>query len=132
MGPKIYEEFVWPYEKRLVDGIHKMGAAVRLHICGDTRKILEGMGRLGAEMIDIDYPCPVSLAREKTGPKQVICGNINPVSVLREASPEEIYKAIENCHKEAGENFIVGAGCEVTRDTPLENIRVLGHYASSH
>ncbi len=132
VGPKIYEEFVWPYEKRLVDGIHEMGAAVRLHICGDTRKILEGMGRLGAEMIDLDYPSPISLAREKMGQKQVICGNINPVSVLREASPEDVYRAVEICHKEAGENFIVGAGCEVTRDTPLENIKALGHYASSH
>ena len=132
VGPKIYEEFVWPYEKRLVDGIHKLGAAVRLHICGDTRKILESMGRLGVEIIDLDYPSPVSLAREKMGQKQIICGNINPVSMLRDASPEEIYKAVENCHKEAGENFIVGAGCEVTRDTPLENIKVLGHYASSH
>jgi MtaA/CmuA family methyltransferase len=132
VGPRIYEEFVWPHEKRLVDGIHKLGAAVRLHICGDTRKILEGMGRLGAEMIDLDYPSPVSLAKEKMGSKQVICGNINPVSVLRDASPEEIYKAVKNCHEEAGDNFIVGAGCEVTRDTPLENIKVLGYYASSH
>ena len=90
------------------------------------------MGRLEAEMIDLDYPSPISLAREKMGQKQVICGNINPVSMLREASPEEIYKAVENCHKEAGENFIVGAGCEITRDTPLENIKVLGRYASSH
>ena len=65
VGPKIYEEFVWPYEKRLVDGIHKMGAAVRLHICGDTRKILEGMGRLGAEMIDLDYPSPDMRLPEK-------------------------------------------------------------------
>jgi MtaA/CmuA family methyltransferase len=117
VGPKIYEEFVWPYEKRLVDGVHEMGAAVRLHICGNTKGILEGMGRLGAEMM---------------GPEQVICGNINPVSVLRDASPEDVYKAVENCHKKAGDNFIVGAGCEVTRDTPIENIRVLGHYASSH
>jgi MtaA/CmuA family methyltransferase len=132
VGPKIYEEFVWPYEKRLVDGIHKLGAAVRLHICGDTRKILEGISRLDAEMIDLDYPSPMRMAREKMGQKQVICGNINPVSVLQDASPEEIYKAVEICHKEAGENFIVGAGCEVTRDTPLENIKVLGYYASSH
>lgn len=25
IGPKLYEEFVWPYEKRLVDGVHKLG-----------------------------------------------------------------------------------------------------------
>lgn len=90
------------------------------------------MGRLGAEMIDLDYPCPVSLAREKMGQKQVVCGNINPVAVLRDETPQNVYRAIENCHKEAGENFIIGAGCEVTRDTPLENIRVLGRYASTH
>ena len=132
VGPRIYEEFVWPYEKRLIDGIHNLGAAVRLHICGNTRKILEGMGRLGAEMIDIDSPCPIALAREKTGPKQIICGNINPVSVLRDRTPEEVYMAIEDCHKQAGEKFVVAAGCEVTRDTPIENIRTLFNYATSH
>ena len=132
VGPKIYEEFIWPYEKRLVDSVHQMGAAVRLHICGDTRGILAGMGRLGAEMVDLDSPCPIWMARDKMGPEQAICGNINPVSVLRDGSSEDVYRAIENCHREAGDKFIVGAGCEVTRDTPLDNIRALGYYASTH
>ena len=132
VGPKIYEEFVWPYEKRLVDGVHQMGAAVRLHICGNTRAILPGMGRLGVEMVDLDYPCPVSLGRQKMGPHQVICGNINPVSVLQDGSPDDVYRAIEKCHQDAGPGFIVGAGCEVTRHTTLDNIRTLADYASSH
>jgi MtaA/CmuA family methyltransferase len=132
VGPKIYEEFVWPYEKRLVDGIHKMGAAVRLHICGDTRANLPGMGRLGADMVDLDFPCPVRMGREKMGPNQVICGNINPVSVLQDGTPQDVHKAVETCHKEAGNRFIVGAGCEVTRNTPLENLRVMRDYALSH
>jgi MtaA/CmuA family methyltransferase len=132
VGPKIYEEFVRPYEKRLVDGIHKMGAAVRLHICGDTRANLPGMGRLGTDMVDLDFPCPVWMGREKMGPNQVICGNINPVSVLQDGSPEDVRKAVETCHKEAGNRFIVGAGCEVTRQTPLENLRMLRDYALSH
>ena len=132
IGPKLYEEFVWPYEKRLVDGVHELGAGVRLHICGDSRAILEGIGRLGCEIVDLDYLSPVALAREKTGPEQVLLGNIDPVSVLRDGSVESIYQAIEGCHNQAGENFIVGAGCEVTRDTPRENLRVLGDYALSH
>ncbi len=37
VGPQIYEEFVLPYEKRLVDGLHAMGTKVRLHICGNTQ-----------------------------------------------------------------------------------------------
>src|SRR5262249_55243998 len=29
VGPKIYQEFVWPYEKKLVDGVHDLGGRVR-------------------------------------------------------------------------------------------------------
>ena len=54
VGPQIYDEFVWPYEKKLVDGIHALGGKVRLHICGNTRRILEGMGKLGCEIVDLD------------------------------------------------------------------------------
>jgi MtaA/CmuA family methyltransferase len=132
VGPKIYQEFIWPYEKRLVDGIHKFGAAVRLHICGDTRAILDGMGRLGAEMVDMDFPSPVWMGRKKMGPEQVICGNINPVSVLQDGSVEDVRQAVEVCHREAGNKYIVGAGCEVTRQTPIENLHVLTDYALSH
>jgi MtaA/CmuA family methyltransferase len=132
IGPQIYEEFVWPYEKRLIDGVHELGATVRLHICGNTRGILEGIGRLGCEIVDLDYMVPVLEGREKMGRNQIICGNIDPVSVLRDSTPEKIHQAIGQCHKEAGGNFIVGAGCEVTRDTPRENLRVLTDYAQSH
>jgi MtaA/CmuA family methyltransferase len=132
VGPELYEEFVWPYEKKLIDGIHELGAAVRLHICGNTRDILEGIGRLGCEIVDLDYLVPVSEAREKIGQSQVICGNIDPVAVLQDSTPEQIHQAIEQCHKEAGGSFIVGAGCEVTRDTPPENLQVLTDYAQSH
>ncbi len=37
VGPRIYETFVWPYEKQLIDGIHAAGGRVRLHICGSIR-----------------------------------------------------------------------------------------------
>jgi MtaA/CmuA family methyltransferase len=132
VGPNLYEEFVWPYEKKLIDGVHELGAAVRLHICGDTRGILAGMGRFGCEIVDLDYLSPVWEAREKMGPGQVLLGNIDPVSVLRDGTEKQIYQAIEECRHQAGSNFIVGAGCEVTRDTPPENLKVIRDYALLH
>src|SRR5262249_19246704 len=30
IGPHIYNEFVWPYEKKLVEGVHQLGARVRM------------------------------------------------------------------------------------------------------
>ena len=131
VGPAIYEEFVWPYEKRMVDGLHAMGVRVRLHICGNTRRILAGIGRLGCEIVDIDYMVPLAQAREQMGPGQTLLGNIDPVRALHDGTPESVTEAIAECHRQAGPRYIVGAGCEVPRDTPPENVRALAQYAQS-
>ncbi len=128
----LYNEYIWPYEKRMVDGIHALGGRVRLHICGNTRHLSEGMGKLGCEIVDLDYLNPVGEARAKVGPDQVLLGNIDPVSVLQNGTPEMVYKAIEKCHQEGGARYIVSAGCEVPRGTPPENLRVLRDYARGH
>lgn len=131
VGPQIYEEFVWPYEKRLVDGLRALGTRVRLHICGNTRRILGGMGRLGCEIVDLDYPAPLAEARAQMGPEQVLLGNLNPVKGLRDGTPESILAALAECHRAAGPRYIVGAGCEIPRDTPEANVQALRQYAGS-
>lgn len=132
VGPRIYEQFVWPYQRRLVDGLHALGARVRLHICGNTQPILEGMRRLGCDIVDLDHVVPLAEARARMGPDQVLLGNIDPVTVLRDGNPVSITEAISECHRQAGPRYIVGAGCEVPRDTPAENLRALGRYAFDH
>jgi MtaA/CmuA family methyltransferase len=129
VGPRFYEDFVWPYEKMLADGLHALGARVRLHICGKTRRLFAGMGRLGADIVDLDWPAPVSEARRIMGPGQVLLGNIDPVAVLRNGSPDCVRAAIAECHRRAGARYIVGPGCETVRDTPEENVRALCGYA---
>ncbi len=132
VGPQIYEEFVWPYEKRLVDGLHALGTRVRLHICGNTSRILKGMGELGCEIVDLDFMVSMAKARETMGPNQTLLGNIDPVKVLRNADPATVTTAIAQCHREVGPRYIVGAGCEVPRDTPPQNLLALRDYARAH
>jgi MtaA/CmuA family methyltransferase len=129
VGPAIYEEFIWPYEKKLVDGLHALGTRARLHICGNTRFALEGMGRLGCAVVDLDSLAPMAEGRAKMGAKQILLGNINPVTVLRGGTPDEVMSAVAMCHQQAGPRFIVGAGCEVPRDTPHANVHALAEYA---
>ena len=129
IGPQLYHDFVWPYEKRLVEGIHKMGCKVRLHICGNINRILEPIGQLGCDLIDLDFMVPVAAARQQMGPDAVLLGNLDPVRTLRNGTPESIREAIAQCHREAGSRFIIGAGCEVPRHTPPENLLALTHYA---
>ncbi len=132
VGPGIYEEFVRPFEQKMVDGVHALGAKIRLHICGNTRRILKGMGSLGADIVDLDSMASLAEARAQMGPNQVLLGNLNPVADLRNGTPERIAAALAKCHAEAGSRYIVGAGCEIPRDTPAQNVHALAAYARGH
>lgn len=129
VGPGFYKDFVFPNQKKMVNGIHALGARVRLHICGDTRHIAEGLGRVGADIVDLDSLCPLDHARSKMGAAQILLGNIDPVRVLRQGTPRSVLEAIGQCHCLAGARYMVGAGCEVVRDTPEANMQALVHYA---
>ena len=129
VGPRIYAEFVWPWQQKLVDGLHALGAPVRLHICGDTRPNLQLMGRLGCEIVDLDSMVPLAEARAKMGTRQVLLGNLHPVHVVRDGTPEGIKQALAECRRQAGRRYIVGAGCEVPRGTPAENLLAMRDYA---
>jgi MtaA/CmuA family methyltransferase len=132
VNPQTYAEMVWPFERTMVETIHSLGARVRLHICGDTRSILDRIGRLGCDIVDLDYLVPVWLARARMGPEQVVMGNIDPVRTLRDGTPETIWQALAECYRQAGDHFVVGAGCEIPRDTPPQNVRTLSDFARSH
>lgn len=131
-GPRLYTEFILPFEKRLVAEVKATGARARLHICGNTRKILAGMGEVGADIVDLDFPSPLAEAREAMGPSQVLLGNIHPVRVLRDGTPDDVTSAIEECYNAAAPRYIVGAGCEIPRGTPPENVQALAGFALTH
>ncbi len=132
VGPRIYKEFVWPWEKKLVDSIHANGGRVRLHICGNTRRILDGIGKLGCEMVDIDYLVPMEQARSTMGPQQTLAGNLDPVRDICKGSPQSITQTLEALQPQAGERWVVAAGCEIARHTPHENLRALVNFAQTH
>jgi len=126
---EVYDAFVWPYEKQLIDGIHAMGGMTRLHICGNTTALVGGMAALGCAIVDLDYMVDMVGGRAAAGPEQVLLGNIDPVRVLRDRSPEGVRDAIAACHRAAGPRYVVGAGCEVCRDTDHGNLHALREYA---
>ncbi|MCL2305350.1 MAG: hypothetical protein FWC43_08415, partial [Planctomycetaceae bacterium] len=129
VGPRIYKEFVLPYETQLVQGIHDLGGRVRLHICGNTSRVLTEIGILGCDYVDLDYMVSMEAARKQMGEKQVLTANIDPVKVLRNGTPDTVTQALARCFEEAGPHFIVGAGCEVPRDTPTANLEAMRDFA---
>jgi hypothetical protein len=97
-----------------------------------SSKSPDNSSRTNLEIVDLDFRSPIAGGRAKRGANQVLLGNINPVTVLRGGTREDVFNAIAECHRQAGARYIVGAGCEIHRDTPPENVRALGDYARSH
>jgi uroporphyrinogen-III decarboxylase len=51
---------------------------------------------------------------------------------MRNGTSESVAQTIAECHRQAGPRFMVGAGCEIPRDTPAQNLRALADYAHQH
>lgn len=131
ISAKAYEELAFPYEKQLVEAIHGAGAVVRFHVCGNTTHLIDAFSKLGVDMFDVDYLCPLDHARRGM-PEVALLGNMNPTTVLLRGSPEEVYETLAECHRQAGARFVVGAGCEVPKGTPHENFQAMIQYARDH
>ena len=131
IGNKLYTQYVLPREQSLIASIHALGVPVRLHICGNTKRIVEGMGQTGADIIDLDFLTPLSHARRAMRETQVLLGNIDPVRDLRDGTPASVETALAECYRQAGPPYICGAGCEVPRGTPYANIEAMARFARS-
>lgn len=122
ISPAMYQQFALPYQRRIVDAIHAKGALARLHICGRTTHLLAEMARTGADIIDADSMVPFDVAAATVSPA-VICGNINPVTIMLQGTPEDVIASTLDCRRKGGTRFIGMAGCEVPDATPAANLR---------
>lgn len=128
-----YQEFVLPYEKRIVEEIQKdFEVPVYTHTCGSIGDRLDLMMETGTNGIDTLDPPPlgtVELEEAKkilTG-KVFIKGNIDPVNTLLQSNEENIRKDVEWRLKTGKPNggYILSSACSVASYTPPKNIELL-------
>lgn len=129
VGPGIFQSFAVPHHSKLVAGLRQFGFTTRSHICGNTTRILAAWAGLGYDIMDLDSNVSMTVARQRMGMEQVLLGNVATVAVLRQGTRAETLAAVSRVHQACGPRYIVGAGCEVPRDSPEENMFALRDYA---
>jgi MtaA/CmuA family methyltransferase len=122
MAPRAYRRFALPYEQRIFSLVHELGALARLHICGDTSRILGDMAQSGADIIDLDWMVDMEAAATVFAAKAAPCGNFDPVAVMRDSAPEAVYRATIDCLQRGGPRSLSNAGCEIPIGTPPANL----------
>lgn len=125
ISPSMYKEIVLPYEKRVVDAVHKKGGMVALHICGNATKIIGNMCETGADILEIDQKTNLKEALLYSKGKCALLGQVNPV-LLSGGTMEQVKEATEDIVQTIGgkgsTGFVLGPGCALGGDTPKENI----------
>jgi len=134
MSPQHYQTLIFPAQRRIVEDIkaERPDVVVRLHMCGATDHLLPTMLGLPVDIFELDFPVDLVRAREVLGPDKVILGNVSTVGEMLTGTPEDVYRAAAACHRICGSRHIVGTGCEVSPETPPDNLRALVAYAREH
>lgn len=116
----MYEEFALPYEQQVIAAIHARQNLVKLHICGDTTRLLQAMVAADADLYNVDHLVPFTRAKEIYGRAgKCFKGNLDPVTQILQATPEDCAAAAEHCIRQAaGCAYMLSAGCEIPAATP--------------
>lgn len=131
VDPDTYSNFVMGRQREIISFIHGLGARVKLHICGDISHLLPLIKETGADIIDLDWQVSPGKATEILGHDTILCGNINPV-LIQDKPPDEVFLLTEKLINENSDRkLIVSAGCEITVDTPAENLKAMARAAKS-
>ncbi|MDI3546566.1 MAG: uroporphyrinogen decarboxylase [Halanaerobiales bacterium] len=77
-----------------------------------------------ANIVNIDQKVDLRKACEVLD-TTCIKGNLDPTGLLLKGTPEEIKEEAGRCIKIGGRGYILSPGCELSRDTPYENLKAL-------
>jgi len=125
ISPEMYEQFAMPYEKELVEEAHANALPYLLHICGDTRLILDRMNMLGLDAVELDYKTPLEDVFRVFGERTTLFGTIDPSGVIGLGSTDMVAEAaldiLDLYH--SNPRLVLGAGCAIPPMAPEDNIR---------
>lgn len=121
IGPKMYEEFVFPYTKELTDyAVQKAGRKVSLHMCGKTESIWKYIARYDLNEISLDNVIDLDRAALELGVSVPVAGNVDPVGIILNGTEEEIRRDVERCimtGMKSGKGYTLTTGCDIPETT---------------
>ncbi len=116
--------FAFEPAKRIIAALKKTGVPT-IYFAPGAMASLPAMSDIGADVIGVDWRCPLALARTILGTKQTVQGNLDPAALLGspKAVKEETMRIIRDNNARPGHIFNLGHG--VLPNTPIENVETL-------
>ena len=123
LSPEQCDEFSSLYVKKIADALQDETFLIILHNCGNTTNLVDSMVSTGCEGFHFGNAVKMTDILPQVPTDKLVFGNLDPVSVFKNGSPEEIMaKTTDLLLKTSGyKNFVLSSGCDIPPGTPLEN-----------
>ncbi len=131
VGPNYFEEFILPYEKKLIDYIKSKSLGVIYHNCGYASNMIDVYNKLDITIYESMTKPPyadnsIEEFAKEFNQNAVLMGNIDQIDFLKTATVKQVEnECMETLQKAAGRKFILGTSDFLEEGTPKENLLAL-------
>ena len=129
LSPEMFERFVLPHLKRLIDLGHAYGIPVQMHCCGGYAPLIPMLIDAGLDALHAVQPScrgmDLKTLKTEFGDKIVFNGAIDSVNVLKNGTPDSVVKDTREVLEimMPGGGYVAGASHDtILEETPVENI----------
>jgi uroporphyrinogen decarboxylase len=109
ISPKIFEEFVAPYDAALIGETHRVGLRVVYHTCGGMMPLLELIAGMTPDAMETFTPpslggdANLREAKARIGDRVCMIGGFDQWRHFQGCTPDETRRAVRQCFADAGE-----------------------------
>lgn len=130
ISPSIYEKYAFPFEKLFFERISKLKKdydfVTLLHVCGNNTLVAKKMADTGCDILECDYQVDLADYASMIGDKVCLIGNLNPAGELFTGTPDSVIAEAKIAMEKAKNvRHILGSGCEVAVEAPVENVKAM-------
>lgn len=119
-----HQMYATPYIKQIVDAVQDDDFTVILHNCGNTGQCTGAMVESGAAALHFGNLVDIPQALTEVPSDILVMGNLDPVVVMQQATPEEVAAATTDLLEKTrgAKNFVISTGCDLPPAVPEANL----------
>lgn len=125
LSPVMEEEFSAPYTKRLAQAVKDDSFIVIYHNCGQSvERMTESVFSNGCDAYHFGNAVDLKKMLEASVPEKPVMGNLDPVALFKNGTPEEMKKAVKKLLEDCSgyKNFVLSSGCDIPAKAKWENV----------
>jgi hypothetical protein len=108
ISPKLFDQFVAPYDSELIQLAHEAGQRVSYHTCGGMMHFLERIADMGPDAMETFTPsamggnADLKESKRRIGDRVCMIGGFDQFHFLMDCPPELTRAEVRRCFEEAG------------------------------